>query len=158
MLYIHVIQNYTQTVSPQGYSRCLQAGEQAQRDLATCGSTSSFAERYVVILEELRKEAQESIRRRQHKSNEHLSLSQSIQAVSDIAMAETEKSSGPSNHADYQYAGCRGIESSLPQAFGGLVDHQQSLNISEVPFESQDWMGDLMEDTSPASYIADLTS
>ncbi|KAL5363135.1 fungal-specific transcription factor domain-containing protein [Aspergillus floccosus] len=39
-------------------------GRQAQHDLATCGSKSSFAQRYVVILEELRKEALGALQRK----------------------------------------------------------------------------------------------
>lgn len=38
-------------------------GEQEQQDLATCGS-KSFAQRYVVILEEFRKEALGALQRK----------------------------------------------------------------------------------------------
>ncbi|OKL61786.1 hypothetical protein UA08_02213 [Talaromyces atroroseus] len=57
VLYVRVIQLAAQKRSLEEVSKYLQIGEQAQRDLASCGSRSSFARRYVVVLEELRLEA-----------------------------------------------------------------------------------------------------
>lgn len=57
ILYVRVIQLAAQKGSPEEVSKYLQTGEQTQRDLATCGSRSSFVQRYVVVLEELRQEA-----------------------------------------------------------------------------------------------------
>lgn len=44
------------------------AGEQEQQDVATCGSKSSFAQRYVVILEKVRMEALGAQQREEQRS------------------------------------------------------------------------------------------
>ncbi|KAI9035725.1 uncharacterized protein KD926_002946 [Aspergillus affinis] len=159
VLYVHVIQNRSQAVNIQGDSLYFQAGEQAQKDLATCGSTSSFAQRYVMVLEELRKEAQESIRRKHHRGMEHYSTDQPRLVVTEIAMAETGRQRDPDEQVEYHNSGDNGIKNGVPQISGSMTDPQtNALDPSGIPLESQGWMDDLMEDTSPASYIADLTS
>jgi len=55
VLYVYIVQNWSDP--DREYSRYLQVGEGAQLELAKCGNQSSFAQRYVVVLEELRKEA-----------------------------------------------------------------------------------------------------
>lgn len=57
ILYVRVIQLATQKDSPEDVFKYLRTGEHAQRDLATSASQSSFVQRYVVVLEELRAEA-----------------------------------------------------------------------------------------------------
>lgn len=66
ILYVRVIQLTAQKGSPEEVSKYLQTGEQAQRDLATCGSRSSFVQRYVVVLEELRQEAWTAVNENDH--------------------------------------------------------------------------------------------
>lgn len=55
VLYVYVIQNRVKPIDQ--YRRYLQIGEDAQRELAKCGTKTSFPQRYVVVLEELRQEA-----------------------------------------------------------------------------------------------------
>ena len=112
-----------------------------------------------MVLEELRKEAQESIRRKHHKDTEHYSTDQPRLVVTEIAMAETGRPSNPEEQVDYHNSGDNGINSGVPQIPGDRANpHIDSLDPSGIPLESQGWMDGLMEDTSPASYIADLTS
>lgn len=61
VLYVHVVQGSTQVHRPDRLDWYLRIAEQAQRDLAFCGSRSSFAQRYVLVLEELRQEARTAI-------------------------------------------------------------------------------------------------
>ncbi|PYH76297.1 hypothetical protein BO82DRAFT_387403 [Aspergillus uvarum CBS 121591] len=61
VLYVQVVQGSTQVDRPDRLDGYLRIAEQAQRDLALCGSRSSFAQRYVLVLEELRKEARTAI-------------------------------------------------------------------------------------------------
>lgn len=57
ILYVRVIQLAALKDNPEDVFKYLQTGEHAQRDLATSASQSSFVQRYVVVLEELRAEA-----------------------------------------------------------------------------------------------------
>ncbi|PYI12332.1 hypothetical protein BO78DRAFT_402266 [Aspergillus sclerotiicarbonarius CBS 121057] len=57
ILYLRVIQLAAQKGDAEEVSKYLQTGERAQRDLASHGSQSSFVQRYVVVLDELRQEA-----------------------------------------------------------------------------------------------------
>jgi galactonate dehydratase len=66
ILYVRVIQLAAQKGSPEEVSKYLQTGEQAQRDLATCGPRSSFVQRYIVVLEELRQEARTAVNQDGH--------------------------------------------------------------------------------------------
>lgn len=156
---MYVIQSHSQKANTQGESLYFQAGEQAQKDLATCGSTASFAQRYVMVLEELRKEAQDSIKRKQNKNTELFSTEQPQLVATNSPIVATQKPSDLVDQAIYQHAGIGDAENGIPQAPDGMINPQsQALESSDVPLESQGWVGDLMEDTSPASYIADLTS
>lgn len=55
VLYVSVIQNWMNLDFEPSHN--LQIGEEAQRELAKCGTQASFPQRYVVVLEELRQEA-----------------------------------------------------------------------------------------------------
>ncbi|KAJ5729721.1 uncharacterized protein N7483_004229 [Penicillium malachiteum] len=61
VLYVRVIQLATQSRSPEETAKYLQIGEQSQRDLASCCSQSSFVQRYLVVLEELRHDARSAM-------------------------------------------------------------------------------------------------
>ncbi|KAJ6014372.1 hypothetical protein N7540_008963 [Penicillium herquei] len=61
VLYVRVIQLATQNQSPEETAKYLQIGEQSQRDLASCCSQSSFVQRYLVVLEELRQDARSAM-------------------------------------------------------------------------------------------------
>ncbi|XHG09656.1 hypothetical protein AWENTII_012699 [Aspergillus wentii] len=62
VLYVHVI--CSQSDSSDNWHHYLESGEQAQQELSTCGTNSSFAHRYVVVLEELRREALKAVRQK----------------------------------------------------------------------------------------------
>lgn len=55
VLYVYVIQSWSDPNNE--HNQYLSIGEEAQLELSKCGSQTSFAQRYVVVLEELRKEA-----------------------------------------------------------------------------------------------------
>ncbi|PWY95181.1 Zn(II)2Cys6 transcription factor [Aspergillus sclerotioniger CBS 115572] len=57
ILYLRVMQLAAQKGNPEEISKYLQIGECAQRDLSSCAFQSSFVQRYIVVLEELRQEA-----------------------------------------------------------------------------------------------------
>ncbi|CAI7637292.1 unnamed protein product [Penicillium manginii] len=124
VLYVHVIQSWSEPDSE--YKHYLTIGEEAQLELAKCGSQTSFAQRYVVVLEELRKEARKITGDRPGQS-ELLSITPS----EDVAEAAIRQ------HAERE---------TLQHA------HDQ---------EHQDldgWLSEMAQDTSPASYLADMTS
>lgn len=124
VLYVHVIQSWSEPDSE--YKYYLTIGEEAQLELAKCGSQTSFAQRYVVVLEELRKEARKITGDRPGQS-ELLSITPS----EDVAEAAIRQ------HAERE---------TLQHA------HDQ---------EHQDldgWLSEMAQDTSPASYLADMTS
>ncbi|GKZ33611.1 hypothetical protein AbraIFM66950_003519 [Aspergillus brasiliensis] len=62
ILYFRVIQLAAQRGNAEEeYLKYLRTGECAQQDLASCSSQSSFVQRYVVVLEELRQEARMAV-------------------------------------------------------------------------------------------------
>lgn len=64
VIYVRVIQFAAQEQPPEEMTKYLQIAEQCQRDLAGCGSRSSFVQRYIVVLEELRREARTAMGQR----------------------------------------------------------------------------------------------
>lgn len=122
MLYVHVIQSWSEPDNEN--KQYLTIGEEAQLELAKCGSQTSFAQRYVVVLEELRKEARKITSH--HPGQRELS---SITPTEEVAeTASRQRGEGGTLHVHGQ-------------------EHQ----------DLDGWLSEMAQDTSPASYLADMT-
>ncbi|KAJ5748267.1 uncharacterized protein N7511_009963 [Penicillium nucicola] len=127
VLYVYVIQHRS---TPTHYlSQYLHMGEEAQKDLAQCGTLASFPQRYVVVLEELRKEALRLT-----------SSSSTLAAVADIEHAGEKLA-----QADHFESGSIST-AQVPDSMGNY-DHSASPG----------WIPNFVQDPSPASYLADMT-
>mgnify|MGYP001658112183 CR=1 FL=1 len=127
VLYVYVIQH--RSTPAQYLSQYLQMGEEAQKDLAQCGNLASFPQRYVVVLEELRKEA--------------LRLTNSPPTFTAV---------GGVGHACGDLAQTGHFESgsvSAAQATDSMRNYEQPA--------SPEWIPNFVQDPSPASYLADMT-
>jgi hypothetical protein len=127
VLYVYVIQH--RSTPAQYLSQYLQMGEEAQKDLAQCGTLASFPQRYVVVLEELRKEA--------------LRLTSSSSTLT--AVGEVSNACGDIAHADHFGSG----SVSAAQASENTANYEQPA--------SPGWIPNFVQDPSPASYLADMT-
>ncbi|KAJ5085767.1 hypothetical protein N7532_010538 [Penicillium argentinense] len=128
VLYVYVIQTWSK--AGHEYEHCLRIGEEAQAELAKCGTKSSFPQRYVVVLEELRREARK------------------ITAQS-ASQYDTSNTSPEENGMDsVQLGNAEGIQS--------VPSHNQDGDVVYPPDPST-WLPNIAQDTSPASYLADMT-
>ncbi|KAF9894711.1 hypothetical protein FE257_006601 [Aspergillus nanangensis] len=156
VLYVHFIRTSSLqgSIEPNHFAY-LKAGEQGQKDLATCGSQSSFAQRYVMVLEELRKEAHKATKRSQRGVSETAVVHP--QPRLDPIETSTASSSSQQGLVHCLNAGNYPVHEPSHLSSGGGA--MQSL---EQPFgvqpEQQGYMTGFVQDTSPASYIVDLTS
>ncbi|KAJ6044434.1 uncharacterized protein N7446_002629 [Penicillium canescens] len=127
VLYVYVIQH--RSTPAQYLSQYLQMGEEAQKDLAQCGTLASFPQRYVVVLEELRKEALRLT-----------SSSSTFTAVGGIGHA-----CGDPAQTDHFESG----SVSAAQATDSMRNYEH--------LASPEWIPNFVQDHSPASYLADMT-
>ncbi|EHA21344.1 hypothetical protein ASPNIDRAFT_191550, partial [Aspergillus niger ATCC 1015] len=100
ILYIRVIQLSAQRGNAgDNCLKYLQTGECAQKDLASCSSHSSFVQRYVVVLEELRQEARMAVNQPvpHHHKTPHIATSdyEEIVLPGEPALNHTEVASRP---------------------------------------------------------------
>ncbi|KAL4888162.1 fungal-specific transcription factor domain-containing protein [Aspergillus ambiguus] len=146
VLYVHTIQ----TPSPLSPSdiRYFESGEQGQQDLATCGSKSSFAQRYVIILEELRKEANSALEQKLHRVEASVANpydhGQSAKGRTDNVQAENDPppcSQPPASKTIMQ-----------DPSMGTTEDGTHLV----MPDGADSWMDTLL-DASPDSCVAELT-
>lgn len=114
----------------------LQMGEEAQNELSNCGTQASFPQRYVVVLEELRKEA----------------------------MRLTEQSSAMTRNRDglqesHRMTEKTDLDTILPHETVLETDTYNNNTLDNELGESEpaDWMTNFAQDPSPASYLADMT-
>ncbi|KAJ5351184.1 hypothetical protein N7452_000158 [Penicillium brevicompactum] len=133
ILYVFVIQNRS---SPrEDLVHYLQMGEEAQNELSNCGTQASFPQRYVVVLEELRKEA----------------------------MRLTEQSSAMTRNRDglresHRVTEKADLDTILPHETVLDTDtYNNTLDNELGESEPADWMTNFAQDPSPASYLADMT-
>ncbi|KAL2860539.1 hypothetical protein BJX68DRAFT_252145 [Aspergillus pseudodeflectus] len=151
VIYVHFIQFSSQAFSVGEISARLQAGEQAQQYLAACGSQSSFAQRYAMVLEELRTEAHKCMQ--QKLSNSH--------RITNNVNVETgpQRLDGPREQTSYNASAFpQSAFIGIPASAGDVSADHTSLGLSQVQTEPQVWIGDLMQDSSPTTYIPNLTS
>lgn len=158
VLYVHTIQSSSPNEALQ--ERYFTSGEQAQHDLATCGSKSSFAQRYVVILEELRKEAQAALQRRRNGEKNSGPSRGSIGGVRPLSTiaAKHIKSKGTEESETTCLEPYGDRETAHPQ-----IDTMQlspgaiATSQLQLPETGDVWIENLLGDGSPDSYVAELT-
>lgn len=133
ILYVYVIQK--RSTPERDLLHYLQMGEEAQDELAKCGTQASFPQRYVVVLEELRKEAirltgQSSVITRNGDGLQESHRGTDKADLDTILPHETALGTGTYN-----------------DAFGNELGESNSA----------DWITNFAQDPSPASYLADMT-
>ncbi|CAG8295090.1 unnamed protein product [Penicillium salamii] len=132
ILYVYVIQSRSSPA--EGLLQYLQTGEEAQGELAKCGAQASFPQRYVVVLEELRKEAMR---------------------LMEQSSARTENRDGVQEyHAE---AGKPDTETALSHPAVHDPSTHSDTFANELGDSSAGWITNFAQDHSPASYLADMT-
>ncbi|KAE8146731.1 fungal-specific transcription factor domain-containing protein [Aspergillus avenaceus] len=153
VLYFHYIRKCSRQSNNETNIAYYKAGEQGQNDLATCGSQASFAERYVMVLEELRKEAHKATRRLQNGATEGISTPQLF-----LDRAEVDKNEVHRQSTRKGQNGCQ-LDNSFTTTFDpGLSSASDQIASHEMRLDSEDCIIGASQDTSPASYIAELAS
>lgn len=134
VLYVRVIQLAAQKGSLDEVSKYLQTGEQAQRDLANCASRSSFVQRYVVVLEELRQEARVAVNRNDYTIDDTLSYGRGVPEI------------GASTHHDE-------IHSSEFEGVNALLHMNKAIDINRSVEESGGIQGSNMTASNPPQWL-----
>jgi hypothetical protein len=132
VLYVYVIQH--RSSSGRYLAHYLQLGEEAQGELAKCGTVASFPQRYVVVLEELRKEAMRL-----------------------VGQPSTLIETGEGPQGNGLEAGKNDPETLVPHQ---VIDDARTYSDSfheQQESTSPSWMPNFAQDPSPASYLADMT-
>ncbi|KAJ5911507.1 uncharacterized protein N7473_000810 [Penicillium subrubescens] len=128
VLYVSVIQNWMNLDFEPIHN--LRIGEEAQRELAKCGTQASFPQRYVVVLEELRQEAKRIMnqtRGRQDPSIVTLKVHEQLSEPSFTPSSEPFNQVGATFTAPLYHSSTGG------------------------------WANEAVEDTTPDSHFADVT-
>ncbi|KAL4884774.1 hypothetical protein BJY04DRAFT_233051 [Aspergillus karnatakaensis] len=160
VLYVHFIQCCAQANNAEADPTHFQAGQQAQQHLASCGSQSSFARRYAMVLEELRKEAQKGIQHKPHSAS--VGQIPPDQRVANNRSVETGASRRLGINEPYGYE--PPIDFPQPtfnektHTTEAVISHNPSLDLSSLQSVPPAWIEDLMQDGSPGTYIPSLTS
>ncbi|GMG47916.1 unnamed protein product [Aspergillus oryzae var. brunneus] len=138
------------------------AGKQGQDDLASCGSQSSFSQRYVMVLEELRKEAHKATIRGNQESIDQPPTNRPGPGGTENATSRLEELDQLRNIAGSQDA------EAYPAASERLDDIPGSAQVSyrgvqpvgsfQFPAGPQESEVGSLQGISPESYIADLAS
>ncbi|KAE8378035.1 fungal-specific transcription factor domain-containing protein [Aspergillus bertholletiae] len=161
VLYVHFIRSRSRQSTPSADLAYYMAGKQGQDDLASCGSQSSFSQRYVMVLEELRKEAHKATTRGNHQSIDQPPMDQSLPGATEgVALRPEELDQShisDSRHSRVHSAGTTRLDvnlGSVQMTYRGLQP-ATTLQFPSAPQESE--VGSL-QGISPESYIADLAS
>ncbi|KAL4805580.1 hypothetical protein BDV18DRAFT_165807 [Aspergillus unguis] len=157
VLYVHFIQKCSQTNGVETNPTHLEAGEQAQQHLATCGSQSSFAQRYAMVLEELRKEAHKCIQQKRTSAGSRLVTDQQVASNINTRMKAPRRlapSTGNLNNTSTSLA--LSTFEDVPAGTG--VAPNLPLQLSSIQPQSQDWLEAFMQDSSPGTYVPSMTS
>ncbi|KAL4970187.1 uncharacterized protein BDV14DRAFT_187063 [Aspergillus stella-maris] len=155
VLYVHFIQSYAQANNYEANTMQFQAGEQAQQHLASCGSQSSFAQRYAMVLEELRKEALKCIQQKQHRAIAPLPAGHRSANNSSDRTGGPRRLVAPKGNPDYELAP---TYNDISHGTGDTVAQNASLGFPNLQPEAQIWLENLMQDGSPGTYVPSLTS
>jgi hypothetical protein len=111
-------------------SHNLRIGEEAQRELAKCGTQASFPQRYVVVLEELRQEAKRIMNQTRDRSDP------STKSL-NVHEQQSESSFTPSSEPINQ----------VSTTFMAPLYHSNSVG----------WVNEVVENMSPTSHLGDVT-
>ncbi|KAF7588877.1 hypothetical protein BBP40_005062 [Aspergillus hancockii] len=160
VLYVHFIRNCSHKSSPEANITYYTAGKQGQEDLASCGSQSSFAQRYVMVLEELRKEADKAKTQAQHATNDGGSVNGSYLTSTEREVSGYQRRSHRSDRSKGQHpSNSLGASQTIPYALEQGIPSEPfpSGTFRQQP-EPQEFVAGPLDDVSPSSYIADLAS
>lgn len=108
----------------------LRIGEEAQRELAKCGTQASFPQRYVVVLEELRQEARRIMNQTRDPQDESIGTLNVPEQLSESSFTPLSE---PFNQVGTTYT--------------APLYHSNTGN----------WVHEAVEDMSPSSHLADMT-
>ncbi|EAA60063.1 hypothetical protein AN4828.2 [Aspergillus nidulans FGSC A4] len=139
-------------VFAESYLAYFQAGERAQYDLAASGSQSSFAQRYAMVLEELRKEAQKCIQQKQQLATGYHHSDQ----VTDSASADMSAQEPNVSRQSFSYEPAVFPQSTFAHTEQAIT-HSPPLELSNMHPEQQTWIENLIQDSSPRTYIPSFT-
>ncbi|KAE8138932.1 fungal-specific transcription factor domain-containing protein [Aspergillus pseudotamarii] len=162
VLYVHYIRSRSRQSTTDADMAYYMAGKQGQDDLASCGSQSSFSQRYVMVLEELRKEAHKATIRGNQESIDQPVTNRPDPGATEGGTSRPGELDPLRNLADSQHTGVYpvasdrldGIPCPAQVSYHG-VQPAGSFQFPSAPQESE--VGSL-QGISPESYIADLAS
>ncbi|KAB8242796.1 fungal-specific transcription factor domain-containing protein [Aspergillus flavus] len=162
VLYVHYIRSRSRQSTTDADLAYYMAGKQGQDDLASCGSQSSFSQRYVMVLEELRKEAHKATIRGNQESIDQPPTNRPGPGGTENATSRLEELDQLRNIAGSQDA------EAYPAASERLDDIPGSAQVSyrgvqpvgsfQFPAGPQESEVGSLQGISPESYIADLAS
>ncbi|KAE8359476.1 fungal-specific transcription factor domain-containing protein [Aspergillus caelatus] len=162
VLYVHYIRSRSRQSTTDADTTYYMAGKQGQDDLASCGSQSSFSQRYVMVLEELRKEAQKATIRGSLESIDHPPTDRPDLGATESGTSRPGELNQLRNMADSQHTRVYPVTSDRLDDFPSSaqvsyhgVQPAGSFQFPSAPQESE--VGSL-QGISPESYIADLAS
>ncbi|KAL6237046.1 hypothetical protein BDW75DRAFT_249516 [Aspergillus navahoensis] len=153
VLYVHIIQSYTHASAEASLTH-FRAGERAQHHLATCGSQSSFAQRYAMVLEELRKEAQKCMQQKQQSAAANCNPGQEIAGSTGANISAPQELN--ISRQSFSYEPARFPQSAFAHAEQG-TSRNPSLELSNMHPEQQTWIDNLIQGSSPGTYIPSFT-
>ncbi|KAE8315071.1 fungal-specific transcription factor domain-containing protein [Aspergillus transmontanensis] len=162
VLYVHYIRSRSRQSTTDLDLAYYMAGKQGQDDLASCGSQSSFSQRYVMVLEELRKEAHKATIRGNQESIDQQPTNRPDPGATESGTSRPEELDQLRIMADSQRTGV------YPAAGDRLDDIPGSAQVSyrgvqpvgsfQFPSGPQESEVGSLQGISPESYIADLAS
>ncbi|KAB8224364.1 fungal-specific transcription factor domain-containing protein [Aspergillus novoparasiticus] len=162
VLYVHYIRSRSRQSTTDLDLAYYMAGKQGQDDLASCGSQSSFSQRYVMVLEELRKEAHKATIRGNQESIDPHPTNRPDPGATESGTSRPEELDQLRIMADSQRTGL------YPAAGDRLDDIPGSAQVSyrgvqpvgsfQFPSGPQESEVGSLQGISPESYIADLAS
>ncbi|OGM47149.1 Zn(II)2Cys6 transcription factor [Aspergillus bombycis] len=162
ILYVHYIRSRSRQSTTDADLAYYMAGKQGQDDLASCGSQTSFSQRYVMVLEELRKEAHKTIIQGNQESVDPPPTNRPDSGATERGTSRPEELGQLRNITDSQEIG------GYPAVSGRLDDIAGSVQVSyhgvqpassfQFPSGPQESDVGSLQGISPESYVADLAS
>ncbi|RDW86249.1 Zn(II)2Cys6 transcription factor [Aspergillus mulundensis] len=153
VLYVHFIQSCTHKNVEASLTH-FQAGERAQQHLAACGAQSSFARRYAMVLEELRKEAQKCIQQKQQPVAVDRYTGQQAANSTNVRMNGSQEPNVSGGSFGHERTGYSQTMFTRPEQG---ATHNSSLELMNMQPEQHAWLETLLQDNSPGTYAPSLT-
>ncbi|KNG91227.1 hypothetical protein ANOM_000297 [Aspergillus nomiae NRRL 13137] len=162
VLYVHYIRSRSRQSTTDADLAYYMAGKQGQDDLASCGSQASFSQRYVMVLEELRKEAHKTIIQGYQESVDAPPTNRPGSGATESGTSRPEELDQLRNVADSQdIGGYPATGDRLDDISGSMqVSYHAMQPASSFQFPSAPQESDVgsLQGISPESYVADLAS